>query len=156
DLKPVIERTRRMYEAPESLLGVLQGAASAELIGSETMPVAAFMTAMTQVDPETIRSELSDALKESMLLVPNGCSPSRTMFPPHRRELATPVEGRLFKHRSAGIFTFGKRANCIVVGDTGVSHFDDDGVPTTVLFASCAGLLKKADGRRMLFGEELQ
>jgi hypothetical protein len=118
--------------------------------------MASILREMARIDPDTIASTLSEALKEAMLVVPNGCSSTSAMFPLQRREPDRPVEGRRFRHRISGIFSLTPSRNCIVLGDAGVSRIDDHGKATTVLFAACAGLLKLSNGRRLLLGEDLQ
>jgi hypothetical protein len=145
-----------MYASPESLPALLHTWALGVLIGSEPAPMGSFLAAMERIDPGTIAATLSEALKESMLVVPNGCSVTAAMFPPHRREPGRPVEGRRFKHRTSAIFMLGPPRNCILLGDAGVTRIDEHGEPTTVLFAACAGLLKHSNGRRLLLGEDLQ
>jgi predicted Zn-dependent peptidase len=156
DLRPVLDGARRMYASPESLLPLLHGWAFGELLGDQPAPMASILREMARIDPDTIASTLSEALKEAMLVVPNGCSSTSAMFPLQRREPDRPVEGRRFRHRISGIFSLTPSRNCIVLGDAGVSRIDDHGKATTVLFAACAGLLKLSNGRRLLLGEDLQ
>ena len=145
-----------MYVSPESLLPLLHGWAWGEFIGDQPSSMASIFAEMARIDPSTIAATLSEALKESMLVVPNGCSSTSAMFPPQLREPGRPVEGRRFRHRISGVFSLTPSRNCIVLGDAGVSRIDEHGKATTVLFAACAGLLKDSSGRRLLLGEDHQ
>ena len=54
------------------------------------------------------------------------------------------------------MFTFGAQTNCIVLSDAGITRIDEHGDVTTVLFESCAGLVKASGGSRLVLGDDRQ
>jgi zinc protease len=155
DLPRVIDAMRRAFASPQAVPQILHGWASGELAGHEVRSLSAAFEAMERVRPDEVAAAATAALKSSLLLVPQGCSPEIPAFPPQRRETAAIVSGQKFRHCTAAAFNFGAQRNYVVLGETGVSRVDDRGEVSTVLFKSCAALLKW-EGRRIVIGEDRQ
>jgi zinc protease len=154
DLPPILDGMRRAYASREALRQILHASAVAELAGHEVIPLTSALAAIERVQPDEVAETVTVALKSSLLVMPQGCSAEIPTFPPQRCEPVAIVRGRKFRHCTAAAFNFAQ-TNYIVLGETGVSHVDGRGEVTTVLFESCAALLKW-EGRRVLIGEDRQ
>ena len=156
DLQTLFATTRRYYSTRESIPNVLQQWAFSELAGMEVQSMASILDEMAKLRPEAIAAAMSEALETALLVVPRGCSPRAPMFPLHRADPGHALSGRTFRHRTSSMFTFGAQTNCIVLSDAGITRIDEHGDVTTVLFESCAGLVKASGGSRLVLGDDRQ
>jgi hypothetical protein len=157
DLQPVLDGLRRFYSSasPQSVRSILEQWSTYELLGVEAATMASWLNASENLKPDDVAEAITVALQSSLLLMPQGCSAKIPSFPRQKDERAAVVPGRIFKHATAALFNLGAKTNYVSLGDTGVSRIDERGNVTTVLFKSCAGLLKSPNGdRRIVIGED--
>lgn len=156
ELDRALQAMRNVYASEQGVQHLLHEWAFWELAGVEGTPVASSVAAMERASPAEIGDAAKGALESSLLVVPRGCTPDIQRFPSHPRQQPSVVAGRKFRHCNAALFQLGRQTNYVVVGRAGVSHADERGEVTTVLFNACAGLLKTSDELRVLIGSDRQ
>jgi hypothetical protein len=157
DLAPGLAAARRFYSVPESIPTVLDQWTCGELCGSENKPMADVLHEVEALDTRAVAAAMTRVLDDSVLVVPQGCSPRVPGFHRYVRQSAAVVRGRTFWKQRRPLLRFGapmNDTNYVAINKDAISLVNDNGEVTTLYFNSCAGLLKHPEGRRLLLGDD--
>jgi len=156
DLQQGIAATRRAFSTDRAAPAILDQWANQELAGFEPETVGVMLDRMEATDGVAVAAAVTRALNDAVLVIPGGCEPKDQRFRQYLGPTVARLQGRTFHKQRRALLNFGPQVNYIAINQDGVTHVNEQGKSTTVLFNRCAGILKFEEGRRLLLGEDSQ